>query len=84
MLADNSFDSLLVFLLGEQSRLAPWHPGTRTGTRTGTGRLQQSKSNKAKATKQKQQSKSNKAKATKQKLKLWASAFAFDAKGLVT
>ena len=48
-----------------------------------TKQKQQSKSNKAKATKQKQQNKSNKAKATKQKLKLWASAFAFDAKGLV-
>ena len=34
--------------------------------------------------KQKQQSKSNKVKATKQKLKLWASAFAYDAKGLVS
>ena len=38
-------------------------------------------------TKQKQESKSNKSnkvKATKQKLKLWASAFAYDAKGLVS
>ena len=52
-----------------------------------TKQKQQSKSNKAKATKQKQQSKnnkSNKAKATKQKLKLWASAFAYDVKGLVS